>query len=322
VEPLLSIVIINWNSVRFLAKCLNSIRDSEIKTSYEIIVADAGSFDGSKQLVVDSYPDVHFVQIATNVGFSRANNIAISGAKGEYILFLNPDTEILGTAIDDLIDAFRDSPEAGVVGARLLNSDNTIQNSCVQRFPSILTILLDAELLRRWFPSCSLWGNKALNDSCSKPTEVDMVSGACLMTSSGLFRDLGGFNTAYFMYYEDTELCWQVRKAGRRVYYVPLARLIHHGGGSTAKGKTSILSTSTMAESATQFFRVTKGQSYANLFRLTVIMAASLRLVILFTTSMVSTGEQSERVHKAVRKWVIRLRWALFGRANKDRVPN
>src|SRR5687768_17703109 len=122
----LSIIIVNWNSNAFLTKCLNSIFALTKDIEFEVIVIDAGSFDGCERTLSEGFPSVRFIQSSTNPGFARANNLAFQEATGECVLFLNPDTEVVGSAIAMLYSQLRSLPDAGVVGARLLNSDGTV----------------------------------------------------------------------------------------------------------------------------------------------------------------------------------------------------
>lgn len=156
--PDLSIIIINWNSVGFLRKCLASVYANTKKTSFEVIVVDNASGDGCGDMVRAEFPEVHFVQSATNLGFAGANNLGVQYSSGKCLLFLNPDTELAGPAIDRMMEFLQSHAEAGIVGARLLNSDLSIQTSCIQNFPTVLNRVIDADLLRRLFPRLAFWG--------------------------------------------------------------------------------------------------------------------------------------------------------------------
>ena len=134
----LSIVIVNWKSADFLRKCLQSIFANASDMSLEVIVVDNASFDGSAELVEREFPGVHFVQSKENLGFAGANNLGVRSAKGRNLLFLNPDTEVIGTALERMSSFLDATPDAGAVGCKLLNTDGTVQTSCIQPFPTIL----------------------------------------------------------------------------------------------------------------------------------------------------------------------------------------
>src|SRR5437762_3548719 len=131
----LSIIIVNWNSKDYLRKCLKSIYANTHGIDFEIIVVDNASFDGSGELLAQDFPKVRFVQSHTNLGFARANNLGFGNSTGRNVLFLNPDTEAVGGALNELLQRLQRLPNAGVVGCKLLNTDGSMQTSCLQSYP-------------------------------------------------------------------------------------------------------------------------------------------------------------------------------------------
>ena len=306
----LSIIIINWNSVEFLRECLRSIFAQANDFSFEVIVLDNGSFDGSAEMLADEFSEVRFIQGEENLGFAKANNLASQIALGKYLLFLNPDTEIRGRALILLVEAARTFPEGGAFGARLLNSDGTLQTSCIQAFPTIRNQFLDSNCLRRLFPGSGLWGTAALFTQSRAPESVEGISGACLLTRRGLFQQLGGFSERYFMYFEDMDYCLRCAKAGCRNYFVPAAEVVHHGGKSSG-GEHSKFSSVMMVESAWRFFVKQHGSVWAALFRVSVGLQAGLRSLLLVVVLPVARlSGRPRRIVGALRKWVFVLRWA------------
>ncbi|MBU6411805.1 MAG: glycosyltransferase family 2 protein, partial [Verrucomicrobia bacterium] len=263
----LAIIIVNWNSTDYVRQCLRSIQSRPPAASHLIIVVDSGSFDGCGDMLAREFPAVKFVQSLSNIGFSRANNLGAGHACAKMLLFLNPDTEVQPGALDTLIAALESHPDAGAVGARLINSDGSLQTSCIKAFPTILGELLDAEPLRRRFPKWRLWGMQPLFDPAGAPAAADVISGACLLIRRHAFQQIGGFSTDYFMYSEDVELCYHCRRAGLKNYYVPGAIVVHHGGGSSKKA-ASRRSVVTMRQSRWLFFKKTRGLSYAYCYRI------------------------------------------------------
>ena len=132
----LSIIIINWNSALFLRKCLASVYLNAPSVSFEVLVVDNASYDGCAEMVQSEFPEVRFFQSEENLGFGRANNFAVERSLGAALLFLNSDTEVIGPAVSRLLGCLRSRPNAGAVGAKLLNPDATVQESCIQSFPS------------------------------------------------------------------------------------------------------------------------------------------------------------------------------------------
>jgi GT2 family glycosyltransferase len=262
----LSIIIVNWNSKDYLLKCLQSVYASLSDLSFEVIVIDNASFDGCGEMLARQFPVVRYIQSEENIGFAKANNLAASQSYGRNLLFLNPDTEIVRTAILRLIRSMETSPAAGVVGGRILNTDGTLQTSCVQSLPTVSNQLLGLNLLQRWFPASGLWGKAALYKDARDPVEVEGITGACLMTTRDIFEKVGRFSEDYFMYFEDMDYCLKVRRGGWRNYYVPDAIIVHHGGKSSG-GQYSRFSTLLMAESGWLYFRKNDGWGSALRYR-------------------------------------------------------
>ena len=303
-NPTVSIIILNWNSVRYLDECLRSVYEQTRNISFEVIVVDGASYDGSEQFIRDNFPAVRFVQLTENVGFARGNNAAARYAQADTLVFLNPDTVVLEGAIEKLYAAFNRIPKIGAAGLVLLNSDLSIQTAAVQRYPSISTQIFDFDPFIRKFKRLSLWGNKALYGN--EPATVEVISGACLMVRKDIFNQVGGFNESYFMYAEDAHLCWSVRQAGRGVYLLPVGRVIHHGGGCSSERKVSGFSAKTFRHSIYLFLRQTRGRAYAELYRYSLGACALARLAILYPISFL----KDSAVRNSIEKWRHVLAWA------------
>ena len=300
----LSIIIVNWNSVEFLKKCISSIRAETHSIEYEIIVIDSASFDGCEEMLYENFPEVIFIQSQENVGFARANNHAFGHSCGRSVLFLNPDTEIEGSAINIIYTYLRKLPKTGALGCKLLNSDRSIQTSCIQSFPTILNQVLDSEYLRLRFPKSSLWGTASLFENKSEPSLVDAISGACIMMDRDVFEQIGKFSEEYFMYTEDIDLCYETRQAGYLNYYLPEATVIHHGGGSSQEAKSNF-AVVMMCQSMYTFLMKTKGHSYAWCYRLSMLFNALLRLFILLISCV---GFKRQKMN-SINKWQAVLQW-------------
>lgn len=305
----LSIIIINWNSKTYLKECLKSLAGSANNLECEILVIDNASHDGSALMVAEEFPHVTFIQSERNLGFSGGNNRAVRQARGGLFLFLNPDTVVEGDALVKLVQTLRRLPDAGIVGARLLNGNRTLQTSCIQSFPTVVNQVLNCELLRRWFPRSSLWGMAALFSEAREPVPVEAVSGACLMIKRELFEHLGGFDERYFMYSEDIDLAFKIHQAGYKCYYVPGATVIHHGGGSSQNAH-SAFSNVMIRESVYRFMRLHRGHFAARCFRLAIGISALLRLPVAMAICLVRK-ETGLNAAASVRKWVSILRWSL-----------
>jgi hypothetical protein len=307
----LSIIIVNWNSKEYLRKCLGSILAETRELEFEIIVVDSASFDGCEEMLRKEFPQVRFIQSRENLGFAKSNNLAFQSARSEFVLFLNPDTEIVGSAINELHAAFKKLADAGAVGGRLVNTDETVQTSCIQAFPTILNQVLSAEWLRRRFPKSRLWGMAPLYETSTSPQLVEAISGACVMLPRWLLEKVGVFSEDYFMYAEDIDLSLKVSQAGYKCYYVPNATVVHHGGGSSQQAGSNLTSMH-MQESAWRFFRKTRGRFYGLVYRASMLVSALVRLtllVVLFPAGMIWRHRTAWRA--SFQKWKAILFWSV-----------
>jgi GT2 family glycosyltransferase len=309
----LSIIIINWNSVDFLRKCLASVYAHTKGFGFEVLVVDNASFDGCDDMIREEFPSVRFIQSQENLGFARGNNLGFEHSTGEGLLFLNPDTEVVGAALEDMVVLLKALPDAGAMGPKLLNSDLSIQTSCLQSFPTTDHQVLDAEYLRQLFPRWSLWGNRTLFEGTRRPVPVEGISGACLLVKRSVFERVGGFTPDYFMYAEDMDLCYKIHKAGWKNYYVPCATVVHHGGQSTTARSDKQFSSVMMRESIKHFMRVHYGELYARLFQSATACIAFCRMCLLaMAMAFPWPPQQKQSLSLSFRKWRRVCRWA-FG---------
>jgi GT2 family glycosyltransferase len=273
----------------------------------------------------DEFPSVRFIQSHYNLGFAAANNCGAAAAVGDCLLFLNPDTELVGAAIDSLWTSSRHLPDAGILGARLLNADGSVQTSCIQAFPTVLNQVLDSEFLRARWPRSRLWGTSALYAGGHEPREIEGVSGACMLVGRSTFDGVGRFSEDYFMYAEDMDLSYKVRSRGRRNYYVPGATIIHYGGSSSDKA-VSTFAAVMMPEAIWRFISKTQGRVYGSAYRAAMLIAAIGRLCILAAMRLVSSGGESwdgpSRKWRAVLRWSLRLDDVVRQYYPRDRNPS
>ena len=307
----LSIVIVNWNSKAYLEKCLESVLIWTVDIEHEIIVIDGASFDGCGEMLQRRFPQVRFIQSQENIGFAKANNVAFRESRGRYILFLNPDTELIGPAINIMFDYIQKVPNSGAIGCKLLNADKSVQTSCLQAFPTLLNQFLDSELLRRLWPMSPLWGNAHLFRTQITAGEVEGIVGACIMVDRSLFEKVGLFSEDYFMYAEDLDLCYKIKQAGYMNYYLADASIIHFGGGSTEKSPSDF-SVVMMRESVWRMMRKTRGSVYSFAYRVSTMLSSTGRLILLmvvFPLHLLRRGEGSW--NGSFRKWKAILTWSL-----------
>jgi hypothetical protein len=311
-RPDISIIIVNWKSAAFTRQCLRSIYANAQGLNCEVIVIDNASYDGCDRMMKADYPQAIFSQSATNLGFAGANNLGFEQCTGRNILFLNPDTEIQENALQAMLSALESSPQAGLAGARLLNSDLTLQTTCVVALPSILNQALSSDFLRKAFPSWKIWGMRALADSSPGPKKVEAISGACMLGKREVIEQVGVFSTEYFMYAEDMDLCAKVSKAGWTIFYVPEARIVHHAAGSSSSRQESNFSTIMIRESLIRFMQLHRGTRYARLYQCSVALTSMLRLSMLVIALPIAIFPRGYRfVSRAFSKWSDVLRWSV-----------
>jgi GT2 family glycosyltransferase len=231
----LSIVILCWNDLKVIPDCLRSIYATTHATALEVIVSDNGSTDGSIDFIRKNYPQVQVIENRRNLRFAKANNVGIRASRGEYVLILNPDTVIHEDTLDKMVTFADTHPEAGAFGCRVLNADDSYQESA-RPFRSILGEWVTALGLRPlaylsdWFTSDTYIGWKG-----ETQREVDWVSGCFILVRGDLLNRIGGFDEQFFYYFEDMDLCRRIWQTGCSIIYNPQATIIHLGGQSTSK---------------------------------------------------------------------------------------
>jgi hypothetical protein len=312
----LSIIIVNWNSLAYLRACLTSLYREIRGISFEVIVVDNASPERGIDSLQSEFPAMVLIKSEVNLGFAGANNLGFRRSSGNYVLFLNPDTEIVGDAIQVMLEQSRLRPDAGIVGCKLLNTDRSVQLQSIQKFPTILTSVLDAEyLLLRW-PHCPLWDIQPLFQENVKVIKVEVIPGACMLLKREVFEKVGMLSEDYFMYGEDLDLNYKLKHANYNNYYVGQAAIIHHGGRSSVQQKVSQWAIIMRHQAMLEYYRKTRGLVYKSMYRAAIGCTAAVRLVIL--TLMFPLGNivwERKSLKASTAKWKAVLNWAL-GRQN------
>lgn len=233
-RPDLTILIVSYNTRDLLATCLRSLPRALTQHTYEVVVADNASVDGSVTTLRREFPDVQVVEMGSNTGFARATNRAMAQGNGRHFLLLNSDTEALPGSLDVLIDFLDATRVAGVAAPQLLNSDLTDQGTA-RSFPTPAAALFGRKaLLTRLFPG-NPWAQRYMvgrQHVGEEPFSVDWVSGACFMVPRSVVDEVGALDEGFFMHWEDADWCHRIADAGYQVYCVPRARVVHHEGQS------------------------------------------------------------------------------------------
>ncbi|HEY8292639.1 MAG TPA: glycosyltransferase family 2 protein [Thermomicrobiales bacterium] len=238
-QPDISIVIVSRNTRELLRACLCSIREHGGGYTIETIVVESDSRDGTAAMVHADFPDVIVLEPGENTGFARGNNLGITRARGAAVLLLNPDTELTAGALAALHGALCADPTIGVVGPLLRYPDGAIQPSR-RRFPTLATALVESTVVQEWWPNHpALARYYRADEPDDVASDEDWLVGACLLVRREVFAAVGLLDDRLFLYAEEPEWCWRVRRAGWRVRYVPEAEIWHHEGMSTGQNITA-----------------------------------------------------------------------------------
>lgn len=264
--PLLSVVIVNWNTQALLAECIAAVEREAAALSYDIWVVDNGSTDGSVAMLRRDFPHVHLIQSQVNLGFAGANNLAMQRSKGRYLLLLNTDAIVRPSALQALLEVAAASPRAGIVGAHLLNPDGSFQASHTN-FPTLWQEFLILSTIGRrvygsWYPSHG-------PEAAKGPQRVDYVEGACLLVRRDALEQVGGLDEGYFMYAEEVDWCKRMAAHGWEVWYAPTAQVVHIGGASSVNRKTS--READLYRSRVRYFRVHHGWLQAEALKAMIV---------------------------------------------------
>jgi hypothetical protein len=232
-SPVVSVLIVSWNVRDYLLRCLASLAAGAGALSYEVIVVDNASQDGTVAAVRAQFPTVQVIANSTNRGFTAANNQALAIARGEFLFLLNPDTEVQPGAIAELQRFLVAHPDVGIVGPRLLYPDGSLQSSR-RRFPTLATLFTESTVVQEYLPGLAVFRRYTLADrSPAQPQLVDWVVGAAMLVRRQVYEQIGGLDEGFFMYAEEIDWCRRAQAAGWNVAYDPAAVVIHHEARSS-----------------------------------------------------------------------------------------
>ncbi|UVT20762.1 MAG: glycosyltransferase family 2 protein [Nitrospira sp.] len=227
----MSIAIVSYNTRTLLLDCLKSVFESTDAIRFEVIVVDNNSQDATVPAVQMTYPKIDLIVNQENLGFAKAVNQGFAVSRGRYFLMLNSDTRIRPQTLDRMLACLDQEPTIGAVGCKQWTGDGLLYQSCYP-FPSIRDHLTYAEVFRRWAPR--LQGSLAARQviDCSQSQDVDWINGACLLVRRELMKACGGLDEGYFMYFEDVDLCREIRRRGYRIRHLADADIVHLLGRS------------------------------------------------------------------------------------------
>ncbi len=278
----ISFIIVNWNTKDLLKDCLGSIYKTAGALTFEVIVVDNASSDGSAAMLAAEYPQVHVVANTQNRGFGAANNQGFCVMKGKYALLVNTDAVLTEGSVQKLWAFAEANPRTAIVCGQLLNADGSRQNS-VASFPTLLTLAVNVSLLEYLFPK--KYPSKRYRHE--KPLEVDSAVGACMLIRKQALEEVSFFDERYFFFYEETDMAFAMKRAGWLIYQVPDAFIYHLQGQSIGNNARSRIE---FYRSRYQFLRKWKSRIYYRLAVFIIVFRLAVTCLINVSGMAVTLG--------------------------------
>ena len=290
-KPELSIVILNWNTSELLMQCLDAIVQHIGDVTYEVIVVDNASTDGSQAMLTQKHPWVRLIQNTQNVGFAKANNRGMRESTGESMLLLNTDAFVQAGSLQAMLQVLREHARAGIVGAHLRNADGSFQASH-SPFPNLGQEFMILSGLGRLLHGAQYPSHGPEDNNGAQP--VDYVEGAALLVRREAFEKAGGLDEGFFMYAEEVDWCYTMQQAGWQVWYAPAAVITHLGGGSSKNRKTA--READLYRSRVRFFRKHHGVASATLLKSLILTAVTAKHIWHGALRRVTGGKRGRAV--------------------------
>jgi len=313
----LSVIIVNWNTGDSLRDCLVSIRQNSANQKVKIIIVDNASNDGSGAMVKTFFPEVTLIDSGGNIGFGRANNLGVAQADTPFILFLNPDTQVLGNSIDTMIDFLKANPSVGAVGCKMKSPpgvdipDAKAHTLGLQWFPSPFTELLNILLLSG--KTIEMFKKYLPYQDPNESAYVSKLYGGCLMVRKETLEQVGCFDERFFMYAEDVDLCRRITEHGWKLYYLSEAEIMHQVGRASVK-TSGDFSTLMRCESISKLMNKYYGKKGEVVYKIVIFAGSHVRLVILVILTVFShffsPGRKMD-IRESLRKYKAMIQWSL-----------
>jgi N-acetylglucosaminyl-diphospho-decaprenol L-rhamnosyltransferase len=302
----LSIVIVNWNVREALRNCLNSILAQATTVELEVLVVDNASSDRSAEMVVQEFGDVRLIRNSTNVGFARANNQGIELARGRFILILNPDTVVRERSLEQMVHFADAHPDVGALGPMLVAENGGIDYRCARRFPTLWS-----DLKKRLGLAHPVFGDNAMMDwDHTSSREVELLSGACMLVRREVIETVWMLDEGFFMFGEDVDWCFRIRRAGWKIFYLADAVVIHLGGQSSEPVREQLVFE--IAKSRHRFIRKAYGPLAALEHRVIVLLVEGFKVIFFALRCLLSPGSQArasfrrrQMIHAQIVQWAL-----------------
>ena len=296
----LSFIIVNWNTRDLLRECLASISETAGPLTYEIIVVDNASSDGSQAMLAAEFPQVQLIANPENRGFGRANNQGFAVMQGKYALLVNSDAVLTAGAVKKMWEFAEATPRAAIVCGQLLNADGSRQNS-IASFPTLLTLATNTSLLEYLFPG--RYPSKRYEHKV--PLEVDSAIGACMLVRKKALDEVGFFDDRYFFFFEETDMAYAMRQAGWQTFQITDAVIYHLQGQSIGHNAQSRIE---FYRSRYQFLRKWHSAVYYRLARIVIFLRLLVELLlatasVLLTMGIAGGPRRKWRVYADILRW-------------------
>ena len=303
----LTVIIVSYNTRQLTLKCLETLYENTVSTKFRTVVFDNDSRDGTVEAILRDFPQVEVVAHQENIGFARANNLAAASVRTDWILLLNPDTEVYEGAIDNLLEFSRNHPTAGITGGRTFFPDGSLNPLSCQGRITVWSSFCKATGLSMIFPSSALFNSEAYGGwRRDSVREVDIIVGCFLMVRRSLWVELEGFDLRYFMYGEDSDLSLRASKLGYRPAICPDAEIMHLvGASSKVKWRKQVM----VAKSRTTLVHDHWNASLVPIGVSLIWAWAATRTVWAYLTSTLRGGSGNDRLQYWTNIWQCRNDW-------------
>jgi GT2 family glycosyltransferase len=287
-----TVIIVNYNTKSLLRECLTSVYRETKEVKYEVFVVDNRSEDGSPDMVQEEFPMVNLIRNERNVGFAAGNNIAIKKGSGRYFLLLNPDTRLVNNTMKILVDYMDEHSDVGATGSMLLDQDMNVQTVC-RKFSNFLNEIGELIPVLNRFQFDWMSRNYHPDRFDYRSTgETDYVQGACLMVRKEVVDTVGPLDERFFMYSEEEDWCFRIKKHGWKVMYVSSAIILHYIGMSTRQRSDEMFRE--LYHSKLKFFMKNRGHITAYLLRFTLMILMFIRIPYYYILPLLMKNKEEE----------------------------
>ena len=297
----LSIILVCWNNKAYLEPCLRSLYEGGLRSSFDVVVVDNGSTDGSQEMLQLSFPDVQIIQNDHNVGLARACNQGIELSSGRHVLLLNNDTLVDGPSLQAMVDFMDETPDAGGIGGKLLNPDGSFQAGYAN-FSTLLEEFLVATRIGE-----RLWEGYPSHLDSEQVKRVGWLSSACLLLRRSALDEVGLLEEGFFIYGDEADLQYRLQKANWAVYYLPTATTLHYGGRSMDRWKRRKM----VYRGKMLFYRRNYGPLKTGILRMMLAGLSLVKLIGWSVSYLLPGKRQLAKKELSSNLEVIRLCWTL-----------